>query len=82
MNEANPAGVPLLRYPTTGVAGFCALAASGHAAMVPDRRLMKSRRRMRLPSSTDEAYHTSAKCRLWLAKSACLTVGPSLPVYL
>src|SRR6185437_13735846 len=68
-NGANPADVPLLRYPTTGIAGCCALAASGHAAMAPDRTMMKSRRRMRLPGSTDEAYHTSAKCRLGVTNS-------------
>ena len=37
---------PLRRYPTTGIAGCCAPAASGHAAAAPPRRVMKSRRLM------------------------------------
>src|SRR5262249_49545836 len=36
------------RYPTTGIAGCCALAASGHAA-APPKRAMNSRRRIGIP---------------------------------
>jgi hypothetical protein len=32
------------RNPTTGIAGCCARAASGHAAAVPPSSVMKSRR--------------------------------------
>ena len=34
----------LERNPITGIAGCCALAASGHAAAAPPRRVMNSRR--------------------------------------
>jgi hypothetical protein len=34
----------LLRNPITGIAGCCARAASGHAAVPPPRRVMNSRR--------------------------------------
>lgn len=78
MNDTNPADVPPLRYPTTGIER-CVLASSGHAARVPDRILMKSRRRM-IPSSTDEAYHTNAKCRPWV-KRVAWTVPRLFPIY-
>ena len=37
------------RRPITGIAGCCARAASGHAAVAPQRRLMNSRRRISAP---------------------------------
>ena len=38
------AGDALCRNPTTGIAGCCARAASGHAAAAPPRAKMNSRR--------------------------------------
>jgi hypothetical protein len=43
------AGEPAPRIPTTGIAGCCARAASGHAAAAPPTKVMNSRR---LTSST------------------------------
>jgi hypothetical protein len=37
------------RYPTTGIAGCCARAASGHATVDPAIPVMKSRRRIAFP---------------------------------
>jgi hypothetical protein len=46
---ANASGLLTWRNPITGIFGCCALAASGHAAAAPPRRVMKSRRCMKLP---------------------------------
>src|ERR1700730_10046827 len=45
---ARSAGTPLLRNPTTGIAGCCAPAPSGHATAALPRSEMKSRRLKRL----------------------------------
>src|SRR5262249_57570131 len=41
---AKPVAGVLLRNPTTGIAGCCARAASGHAATAPPTSVMNSRR--------------------------------------
>jgi hypothetical protein len=46
-------GDPLLRTPITGIAFCCARAASGHAAITPARKIMKSRRLMTSASRSD-----------------------------
>jgi hypothetical protein len=47
---ATPGRGVLCRNPTTGIAGCCARAASGHAAAAPPSSVMNSRRFMSLPS--------------------------------
>jgi hypothetical protein len=46
---AYPSADALLRNPTTGIAGCCALAASGHATAAPPMSVMNSRRFIRSP---------------------------------
>ena len=44
-----------IAYPITGIAGCCARAASGHAAVAPTIPLMNSRRRIAFPKAQDHA---------------------------
>src|SRR4051794_17852478 len=46
---ANAAAEPLLRNPTTGIAGCCACAASGQVITAPPKSVMNSRRRIEPP---------------------------------
>ena len=53
-----------LRYPITGIAGYCARAASGHVA-VPPSNAMNSRRLMCSPQAEDHIpYHIVEKAVL------------------
>jgi hypothetical protein len=44
----NPAEFKVCKKPTTGIAGCCASAASGHAAAAPPSVALKSRRLMQI----------------------------------
>jgi hypothetical protein len=46
-----------LRNPTTGIAGCCARAASGHAAAAPPSSVMNSRRLIHPPAINQAAIH-------------------------
>jgi hypothetical protein len=48
---AKESGEPALRYPTTGIVGCCARAASGHVAAALPSRVTKSRRLMCSPQA-------------------------------
>src|SRR5262245_35978058 len=52
MREANVDGDAMLRNPTTGFVGCCAVAASGKAAAEPAIILMNSRRLIAVPASS------------------------------
>src|SRR5580704_9738335 len=76
---AKPSGVPSARNPTSGIAGCCACATSGHVAAAPPKSAMNSRRLIARPlARTTQGmvrYITNwaDNCDMW--HSRCVTWG-------
>ena len=59
-----PMAVVAARNPTTGIAGCCARAASGHAAAAPPSSVMNSRRFIRSPRQRWQAGRVETRSRV------------------
>src|SRR5580704_5446181 len=76
---AKPSGVPSARNPTSGIAGCCACAATGHEAAAPPKSAMKSRRLIAQPlARTTQGmarYITNRADNSNMRHSRCVTWG-------